>query len=56
MTAEGGDKCNVLLIRTGTVTIVSDGGWSNDLFEDELKNIQALSKIDVFNVSWMLGY
>lgn len=48
MTAEGGDKCNVLLIRTGTVTIVSDGGWSNDLFEDELKNIQALSKIDVF--------
>lgn len=53
MVAEGGDKFNVLLIRTGSDRIVSDGNWSNDLFELELKNIQAPTEIDAFNVDCM---
>lgn len=53
MVAEGGDKFNVLLIRTGSDRIVSDGNWSSDLFEAELKSIQAPTKIDAFNVDCM---
>ena len=53
MVAEGGDKFNVLLIRTGSDRIVSDEKWSNDLFELELKNIQAPTEIDAFNVDCM---
>lgn len=53
MVAEGGDKFNVLLIRTGSDKVVSDGNWSSDLFQAELKNIQAPTKIDAFNVDCM---
>lgn len=38
-----GDKCNVLLIRTGRDRLVNDGYRSNDLFTEELRNIQALT-------------
>lgn len=38
-----GDKCNVLLIRTVRDRLVNDGCRSNDLFAEELRNIQALT-------------
>lgn len=39
----GGDKCNVLLIRTGRDGLVNDGYRFNDLFPEVPRNIQALT-------------
>lgn len=39
----GGDKCNVLLIRTSRDGLVNDGYRSNDLFAEVRRNIQALT-------------
>lgn len=39
----GGDKCNVLLIRTGRDGLVNDGYRTNDLFAEVLRIIQALT-------------